>query len=78
MDNPFKKILQDEKLPDYLKDRVIDNLNFIKLSLDITELYAVEVPHIIESLIGDSEKEKLKEKEIIEQLKKKKQDGDDN
>lgn len=52
MDNPFKKILQDEKLPDYLKDRVIDNLNFIKLSLDVSELYTVKVPQALGSLLG--------------------------
>lgn len=73
MDNPFKKILQDEKLPDYLKDRVINNLNFIKLTLDVTELYAVEVPNIISSISGESNKEE--EKRIIEKIKKENQDG---
>lgn len=76
MDNPFKKILQDEKLPDYLKDRVIDNLNFIKLTLDVTELYTVDVPHILGSFVGDVNKEKVEK--VIEKLKNKNQDGDDN
>ncbi|WP_010251674.1 hypothetical protein [Myroides injenensis] len=67
MENPFKKILQDEKLPDYLKDRVIDNLNFIKLSLDVSELYTVKVPQALESFIGEVDKKK--ENEIIEKIK---------
>ncbi|EHQ42755.1 hypothetical protein [Myroides odoratus] len=74
MENPFKKILQDEKLPDYLKDRVIDNLNFIKLSLDVSELYTVQVPKVVESFIGDVDKEK--EKKIIEKIKKEDHDGE--
>lgn len=67
MENPFKKILQDEKLPDYLKDRVIDNLNFIKLSLDVSELYTVKVPQALESFMGEVDKKK--ENEIIEKIK---------
>ncbi|MEC4115656.1 hypothetical protein [Myroides phaeus] len=73
MDNPFKKILQDEKLPDYLKDRVIDNLNFIKLSLDMSELYTVKIPQTIQSLMG--EKDTKRENEIIEKIKNSKNDG---
>ncbi|MEK6450396.1 MULTISPECIES: hypothetical protein [Myroides] len=73
MDNPFKKILQDEKLPDYLKDRVIDNLNFIKLSLDMSELYTVKIPQTIQSLMG--EKDIKRENEIIEKIKNSKNDG---
>ena len=57
MSNPFKKILQDEKLPEYLKERVIDNVNFIKLTLDITGLYAVELPKALHSMIEDSASE---------------------
>ncbi|MGG5505630.1 MULTISPECIES: hypothetical protein [unclassified Myroides] len=74
MENPFKKILQDEKLPDYLKDRVIDNLNFIKLSLDVSELYTVQVPKVVEAFMGDVDREK--EKKIIEKIKKEDHDGE--
>ncbi|MDR0229715.1 MAG: hypothetical protein LBI72_11740 [Flavobacteriaceae bacterium] len=74
MDNPFKKILQDEKLPGYLKDRVIDNLNFIKLTLDVSDLYAVEVPQLLNSMIGEVDKEK--EKKIIDEIKKNNHDGE--
>ncbi|MGL4581774.1 MAG: hypothetical protein ACRCVU_02205 [Flavobacterium sp.] len=73
MENPFKKILQDEKLPDYIKNRVIDNLNFIKLSLDVSELYTVKVPQTLSSLIG--EKDLKKENELINKIKNSKNDG---
>lgn len=73
MDNPFKKILQDEKLPDYLKNRVIDNLNFIKLSLDVSELYTVKVPQALGSIIGD--KDFKKENELINKIKNSENDG---
>lgn len=64
MSNPFKKILQDEKLPEYLKERVIDNVNFIKLTLDVTGLYAVELPKALHSIIEGAAEEKQIEKEI--------------
>ena len=62
MSNPFKKILQDEKLPEYLKERVIDNVNFIKLTLDVTGLYAVELPKAIQSVLeGAADEKEIKE-----------------
>jgi hypothetical protein len=60
-------------LPEYLKGRVIDNLNFIKLSLDVSELYTVKVPEVLGSFLGEVDKEK--EKELIDKLKNKKDDG---
>lgn len=59
MSNPFKKILQDEKLPEYLKERVIDNVNFIKLALDVTGLYVVELPKAVQSIIEDEAESKV-------------------
>ena len=53
MDNPFKKILQDEKLPEYLKGRVIDNINLRQLSLDVSELFTVKLPKTISTLLND-------------------------
>ncbi|MEC4112981.1 hypothetical protein [Myroides pelagicus] len=76
MDNPFKKILQDEKLPVYIKDRVIDNLNFIKLSLDVSELYAVKVPQALGSIALDNNKKREEEliKKIINEKNNEKKD----
>ncbi len=73
MENPFKKILQDEKLPDYLKDKVIDNLNIIKLSLDVSDLYVVQVPKTIQSIVA--EKNKDKEQELIKEILEKEKNG---
>lgn len=73
MENPFKKILQDEKLPDYLKDRVIDNLNLIKLSLDVSELYTVQVPKALQTIIGETDKEK--EQKIINEILEREKNG---
>lgn len=53
MDNPFKKILQDEKLPEYLKGRVIDNVNLIQLSLEVSELFTVKLPKTLSTLLDD-------------------------
>lgn len=61
MENPFKKILQDEKLPEYLKDRVIDNINLIKLSLDVSDLFMVKLPQTVQSFIEDGKEKESKE-----------------
>lgn len=46
MENPFKKIIQEKELPDAIKDKVINNVNLIKLSLELSELFFVSVPDI--------------------------------
>lgn len=61
MENPFKKILQDEKLPEYLKDRVIDNINLIKLSLDVSDLFMVKLPQTVQSFVEDGKEKESKE-----------------
>lgn len=51
MENPFKKILHDEELPKVLKEKVMNDISFIKLSLDIADLFAVKHPQAIEDLL---------------------------
>jgi len=52
MDNPFKKILEQEELPKMLKEKVLNDISFIKLAIDITDLFVVKAPGTIESLLG--------------------------
>ncbi len=54
MENPFKKILYDEKLPDIIKDRVTDNIALIKLSLEVAELFTIKLPNVMTTLIKDN------------------------
>lgn len=58
MENPFKKILHDEELPKVLKEKVMNDISFIKLSLDIADLFAVKHPQAIEDLIRIKEEKK--------------------
>lgn len=51
MENPFKKIITNEKLPDKIRARVIDDINMIKLALDITDLLVVKYPDTIGNVI---------------------------
>ncbi|MBW3520272.1 hypothetical protein [Flavobacterium sp. NKUCC04_CG] len=54
MENPFKKILYDEKLPEVIRDRVTDNIALIKLSLEVAELFTIKLPNVMATLIKDN------------------------
>ena len=47
MENPFKKILHNEEVPKVLRDKVINDISLIKLSIDIADLFAVKYPETI-------------------------------
>lgn len=51
MGNPFKSIITNEKLPDIIKARVLDDINMIKLALDITDLLVVKYPDTLGDII---------------------------
>lgn len=60
MENPFKKLLHHEEVPKVLKEKVINDIAFIKLSIDMADLFAVKYPRIIGDIIiheNDSEKD---------------------
>ena len=56
MENPFKKILHHEEVPKALREKVINDIALIKLSIDIADLFAVKYPSTIgEFLITEKE-----------------------
>ena len=56
MENPFKKILHHEEVPKTLREKVINDIALIKLSIDIADLFAVKYPSTIgEFLITEKE-----------------------
>lgn len=57
MKNPFKNIVLNEKLPDIIKVRVLDDINMIKLALDITDLLVVKYPDTIGDIIKNKNNE---------------------
>ena len=56
MENPFKKILHQEELPKVLKEKVMNDISLIKLTIDMADLFAVKYPNTIESLLKTSKK----------------------
>ncbi|WP_430614894.1 hypothetical protein [Flavobacterium sp. JP2137] len=56
MENPFKQILHDEKLPEIIKNRVTDNIALIKLSLEVAELFTIKLPNVMATLIKEEPK----------------------
>lgn len=51
MDNPFKKILHNEELPQVLKKKVLDDVAMIKLTIDMADLFVVKYPNTIGDLL---------------------------
>lgn len=58
MENPFKRIINSEKLPDIIKNKVLDDINIIKLALDVTDLLAIKYPEAIDDFFKLSKKNK--------------------
>jgi hypothetical protein len=52
MENPFKKILHNEELPEVLKGKVLNDVAMIKLSIDMADLFVVKYPSTIVDLLG--------------------------
>ncbi|CAM1344683.1 hypothetical protein [Tenacibaculum amylolyticum] len=51
MENPFKKILHNEELPQVLKKKVLDDVAMIKLSIDLADLFVVKYPNAVGDLL---------------------------
>ena len=52
MDNPFKKILHNEELPEVLKKKVLNDVAMIKLSIDMADLFVVKYPNVVGDLLS--------------------------
>lgn len=61
MENPFKKILHQEALPEKLKGKVMADVSAIKLAIDIADLMAVKYPETIDNLLRVKESNNNKE-----------------
>jgi len=58
MENPFKRNINSDKLPDIIKNKVLDDINVIKLALDVTDLLAIKYPEAIDDFFNLSKKNK--------------------
>lgn len=74
MDNPFKKILHNEELPEVLRNKVLDDVAMIKLSIDMADLFVVKYPNTVADLIAgggtpaDSKKSDAKEEDTEDEI----------
>lgn len=56
MGNPFKTVLQDEKLPSKIKSKVMNDIDLIKLTLDFADLITIKYPDIISDVLKKTKK----------------------
>jgi len=61
MENPFKKIIHNEEVPKLLREKVINDISLIKLSIEITDLFVIKYPETIAEFL-DTEKKPIKNK----------------
>lgn len=61
MENPFKKLLHNEEVPKALREKVINDISLIKLSLDVADLFVVKYPNTIGQFL-DTENDPIKKK----------------
>lgn len=59
MENPFKKLLHNEEVPKILREKVINDISLIKLSIDIADLFVVKYPSTIGEFL-DTESKPIK------------------
>lgn len=60
MENPFKKIISNEKLPSLIRERVLSDVASIKLVLDIADLTMIKFPSSIEEIYKITKKNRRK------------------
>lgn len=56
MENPFKQIIEHQQVPEKLREKVMDDIRLIKLSLDMADLVAVKYPSSIFDIFGSTTK----------------------
>ncbi|WP_166961447.1 hypothetical protein [Yeosuana marina] len=56
MENPFKKVLHNEKLPEVIKKKVMSDIDLIKLTLDFTDLFAIKYPDAVNDILKSNKK----------------------
>ena len=56
MENPFKKIIHDDELPQSLRKKVMDDVALIKLSLDMADLITVKYPLTVNEILKIKDK----------------------
>lgn len=72
MDNPFKNIIEHQQVPDILRERVMNDVRLIRLSLDFADLLAVKYPSSVISLLGTASVNGKKENKSRENKNRKK------
>ena len=56
MKNPFKEIISNEKLPDLIRAKVLDDVELVKLTLDLADLIAIKYPGSLNDILRTTKK----------------------
>lgn len=60
MQNPFKNIIEHQEVPEMLKERIMDDVRVIKLTLDLADLVSVKYPSSIFNILDTTKNNKKK------------------
>lgn len=62
MENPFKKIIEHQEVPKVLKQKVLNDVGMIKLTLDVADLFVVKYPNAIGDILNGGKLRNKKKK----------------
>lgn len=54
MENPFKTVIHNEKLPAFIKSRVMDDIDIIKLALEFTDLFTIKYSDTVNDILNSN------------------------
>lgn len=58
MENSFKKLVPEEKLPDRLEEKVMRSIDFAKMMMYVSELFVVHSGNTVTALLDVDTKKK--------------------
>ena len=58
MNNPFKKILFHQEVPFALRQKMLNDINLIKLLMDMTDLFLIKYPNTLYGILNTNQKKK--------------------
>jgi hypothetical protein len=60
MGNPFKKIIENQQVPEILREKVLNDIRLIKLTLDVADLISIKYPSSVIDLLNSTTNKKKK------------------
>lgn len=58
MSNPFKKIVFHQEVPSILKQKILNDIDLLKLVMDMTDLFLIKYPNTLHGILNTNQNRK--------------------